>query len=158
MMSANLTGLFNSKASPRPANQENPSSVDPSPDLPIERTHSPSIQDEANLGLQTLCQPPDAVVDVVFVHGLTGNTFNTWYEERARIYWPRDLLRSDIADARVFSFGYNADVTSFWGQTSKNRLGEHAKNLLGDLVREREETDTVYEALRFLLNSKANMQ
>jgi hypothetical protein len=138
-MPSSLKAFFNSRLSTRATSQDSPSSVESASAEPIYAL--------SNLGLQALHRPPVATVDIVFVHGLTGDSFNTWYDEKARIYWPRDLLRSDLADARIFSYGYDADVTSFWGQTSKNRLGEHAQNLLGDLVREREETDTVYASL-----------
>ncbi|KAK2731053.1 hypothetical protein FQN57_003639, partial [Myotisia sp. PD_48] len=43
------------------------------------------------------------------------------------------LLKKDISNARIFTFGYDADVASFWGGASQNRLANHASSLIGDL-------------------------
>lgn len=99
-----------------------------------------------DLGIHIVCEPAEptkAAVDIVFVHGITGDSRATWLDSKSGTFWPETLLGNDILDARIFSFGYDADVSSFWGHVSKNRLREHAQALLGDLVREREETDTV---------------
>jgi hypothetical protein len=103
-------------------------------------------KDSTNLGLRLvgdISQRQDAIVDIVLVHGLTGNSHGTWYDSDSGVHWPSTLLSQDIPDARIFCFGYDADVTSFWGHASRNRLTEHAKALMGDIVREREETNTV---------------
>lgn len=99
-----------------------------------------------NLGLhvvQETAQRRDAIVDIILVHGLTGNSHGTWFDAKSGVHWPSTVLADDVLDARIFCFGYDADITSFWGHSSKNRLAEHAKALMGDVVREREETDTV---------------
>jgi hypothetical protein len=85
----------------------------------------------------------NAIVDIILVHGLTGNSHGTWTDPGTGVHWPSKLLPQDIPDARIFCFGYDADVTSFLGHASRNRLTEHAKSLMGDVVREREDTDTV---------------
>lgn len=103
-------------------------------------------KDTTNLGLRLVGEVSlrqDAVVDIVLVHGLTGNSHGTWFDSNSGVHWPSTLLPQDIPDARIFCFGYDADVTSFWGHASRNRLMEHAKALMGDIVREREETNTV---------------
>lgn len=104
------------------------------------------LKDTTNLGLRLVgevSQRQDAVVDIILVHGLTGNSHGTWFDSNSGVHWPSTLLPQDISDARIFCFGYDADVSSFWGHASRNRLTEHAKALMGDIVREREDTNTV---------------
>jgi hypothetical protein len=107
---------------------------------------STATENATNLGLhivQDTARRQDAIVDIIFVHGLTGNSHGTWFDAKSGVHWPSTILVDDVLDARIFCFGYDADVTSFWGHSSRNRLAEHAKALMGDVVREREETDTV---------------
>lgn len=79
-----------------------------------------------------------ACVDIVFVHGLTGNAYNTWLHEKTGVHWPSKLLRQDIPDSRILSFGYDADVVNIFGGgwASNSRLSNHAESLVGRLVRE----------------------
>jgi hypothetical protein len=98
------------------------------------------------LGLQVLYDPAvlsKSTVDIVFVHGLTGNAYSTWLHKESEMHWPSQILHNEISDARIMVWGYDANVTSFWGHAARNRLGEHAKNLMGDLVHRREETESV---------------
>ncbi|KIM98334.1 hypothetical protein OIDMADRAFT_128525 [Oidiodendron maius Zn] len=104
---------------------------------------STPIQKGQNHGVRLLHQPSvptNTLVDIVFVHGLTGNAYSTWYNEQHALHWPSKLLKDDIPEARIFTFGYDADVASFWGGASQNRLANHAENMLGDLAGEGEET------------------
>ncbi|KAA6407760.1 MAG: hypothetical protein FRX48_08598 [Lasallia pustulata] len=82
--------------------------------------------------------PPAAVVDIVFVHGLTGEPANTWLHTASGMYWPATLLSRDVPNSRILSFGYDGDVVNFWKPTSQNRIGNHALNMLGGLTRLRE--------------------
>lgn len=77
----------------------------------------------------------EATVDIVFVHGLTGNAYKTWLHKDTRVHWPSELLWQDIPDARILSFGYDADIVNFWNPASNSRLSNH---MVGDLVRKRE--------------------
>lgn len=86
----------------------------------VENKHSgqpPSPHGETH-GLRVLYQPPDVsktLVDIVFVHGLTGDSYNTWLEKETQTYWPKDILSVDVPDARILAFGYDADVTKILG-------------------------------------------
>jgi hypothetical protein len=51
--------------------------------------------------------------------------------------WPRDLLPEDAKQARIMTFGYDADVWNFFSATSHSGIIHHALNLLQDLRRER---------------------
>ncbi|KAF3479854.1 WD40/YVTN repeat-like-containing domain [Arthroderma uncinatum] len=98
-------------------------------------------------------EPSKAVVDIVFVHGLTGSSENTWTHPDSNLHWPRQLLKEDIPNARIFTFGYDADVASFWGGASQNRLTNHAENMIKDLVDERSDTKTDDRELLFVAHS-----
>ena len=95
----------------------------------------------------------EASVDIVFVHGLTGNAYNTWLHKDTRVHWPSELLRQDIPDARILSFGYDADIVNFWNPVSNSRLSNHAENMVGDLVRKRERTNTESRKILFVAHS-----
>jgi len=120
--------------------------AEPAAPKPATITTTPAISKGRNLDLRVLHvpQPPcQNVVDIVFVHGVTGNAYDTWRHHGSGTHWPSNLLQNDIPNARIMAWGYDADVVSFWGHAGRNRLGEHAKNLMGDVVRLREDTDTV---------------
>lgn len=77
------------------------------------------------------------------MHGLTGDREKTWTVKGAASPWPRTLLPTKIANARILTFGYDAYVASWQGVVSKNRVGNHAMNLLTALATHREDDDTV---------------
>jgi hypothetical protein len=113
---------------------------------PHAQTSARNITEGSNFGLKMVHEPPalsEPGFDIIFVHGLTGNAYRTWLHKESQVHWPSELLRHDLPDARVMVWGYDANVSSFWGHAAQNRLGEHAKNLMGDLTRHREDTNTV---------------
>jgi len=95
----------------------------------------------------------EASIDIVFVHGLTGNAYTTWLHKETKIYWPSALLKQDIPNARILSFGYDADVIGFWNPVSNSRLSNHAENMVGGLVRKRERTNTQKRKILFVAHS-----
>jgi hypothetical protein len=98
-------------------------------------------------GLRVLHEPPKALVDIVFIHGLTGNSYDTWLEMKSGIYWPTQLLSKDVPDARIMTFGYDADVMKFLGPVGQNNIRDHALNLLGDLAARRAKDESVGSSL-----------
>ncbi|KAL5347666.1 hypothetical protein ACLOAV_007075 [Pseudogymnoascus australis] len=118
-------------------------------------THQ-TIRKGTNFGLQELYAPPPGLtpaVDIIFLHGLTGNAYDTWYHDTAKIYWPNKLLKEDIPDARILAFGYDADVTNWYKAASVNRIGNHAESLLGSVTRFRERTKSENRKLIFVVHS-----
>jgi hypothetical protein len=105
---------------------------------PAEDPEVDSIGENDSLGIKILYNPPRANLDVVFVHGLTGSAYSTWLHKGNGTHWPRDLIKDDIKDARVMTFGYDADVARFWHQTAQDGISGYANDLLGKLARKRQ--------------------
>ncbi|KAI9838418.1 MAG: hypothetical protein M1837_002501 [Sclerophora amabilis] len=88
---------------------------------------------DGSYGMQTLSEPKDALADIVFVHGLTGNRKTTWTDTKTGVFWPVDLLpavlEQDELGARIMTFGYDADVVGLLETASSNRLRDHGKSL-----------------------------
>src|SRR5271170_2834257 len=80
---------------------------------------------------------------IIFVHGLTGDREKTWKAKDATAPWPQTLLPSKVPNARVLTFGYDAYVANWRGMVSKNRIGNHAMNLLTSVATFRENDETV---------------
>ena len=57
---------------------------------------------------------------------------------KSNTFWLKDFLPLDIPNARVMTFGYNADVA--FGNSTADIL-DHAKDLLSSLIDKREEVD-----------------
>ncbi|KAI9793032.1 MAG: hypothetical protein M1816_000930 [Peltula sp. TS41687] len=92
------------------------------------------IGEENSYGMRVLYNPPFAVLDIVLVHGLTGSAYTTWLHEESDVHWPRDLLKNDMADARIMTFGYDADVVNFWTHAAQDGISGYANDLLGSLA------------------------
>ncbi|KAI9774253.1 MAG: hypothetical protein M1840_004147, partial [Geoglossum simile] len=79
----------------------------------------------------------DSGVDIVFVHGLRGNSLRAW--SKGVVCWPRDLLKIDIQDAsydtRIITWGYDSSAANVFSYASKGSIFGHAETLLEDLSR-----------------------
>lgn len=91
-----------------------------------------------SIGLTEVHSSPDPQVDVVFVHGLNGNAYNTWTADNG-IFWPRDLLPIHIGDirCRVLTYGYDANVAAFRDGAGVDFVHHHAENLVARLYTNR---------------------
>ncbi|KAJ9612240.1 hypothetical protein H2200_003837 [Cladophialophora chaetospira] len=90
-----------------------------------------------SFGTDSLTQLFDSIIAV---HGLGGDAFATWTHPKSKKFWLRDFLPQQIPDARIMTFGYNADAA--FGQSTAEIL-DHAKSLLVSLVDKREEHGVV---------------
>ncbi|KAH7329701.1 hypothetical protein B0I35DRAFT_404883 [Stachybotrys elegans] len=104
-------------------------------------------------GLKNCHDPVNAIVDVVFVHGLTGNRETTWTDKASDVFWPAHLLKNDTPNARIMTFGYDADVVHFWSMASQNRIRDHAVNLVNALAQLRERSGTEERPIIFVTHS-----
>lgn len=96
--------------------------------FPLNPLSSPS--DNANVG-----EPYS--VDIVAIHGITGDAFNTWTDPNGKL-WLRDFLPNDLPGIRVFSFGYAAEVVCSLGTGD---FDAYSRSLLEALKRQRREDE-----------------
>ncbi|CAD6593296.1 MAG: hypothetical protein ASARMPREDX12_007021 [Alectoria sarmentosa] len=114
------------------------------------------LKDPDGLGLKVWSEPSvdhGPLVDIVFVHGLTGKRTKTWLADGAALPWPQELLSKKIPEARLLTYGYNADVVYFIKPAGQNTVREHARNLTGDLTDLRLRTSSFQRPLIFVAHS-----
>lgn len=104
-------------------------------------------------GIKVLFEPLDATVDIVFVHGLTGDRERTWTSPVNGVCWPRDLLPTVLPDARVLTFGYDAYVARKHGQIAQIDISHHANDLLNALANERQQYASSNRPILFVVHS-----
>jgi hypothetical protein len=73
------------------------------------------------------------ICSIIFVHGLTGNRETTWTYNKT-LFWPRDLLAKELHNARILTFGYDADVIGLLNIAGSNTIRDHGKSLAQDLA------------------------
>ena len=53
------------------------------------------------------------------------------------VFWPRDYLAQDLPQARVWTYGYNADVVQgVFQANNKNSVSQHGRDLAVKFERE----------------------
>lgn len=132
---------------PAPQNPMSPSSQDLRPTItqPAEELEGAKrfFPDGRTLGLNVLYEPnnvdpEDLKLDILFIHGLTGDAYKTWMKQTgdSEVYWPVDLLPQveGMENARILAFGYDADFVGTH-RIGQNNLHGHAMNLLGGVGR-----------------------
>ncbi|CZR52801.1 uncharacterized protein PAC_02678 [Phialocephala subalpina] len=102
-------------------------------------------------GLLEVHNPENATSDIVFVHGLHGDREKTWTKNS--VFWPQKLLPLDITDARIFSYGYDANIAHFWARPADNRLDTYSNDLFSQLNNRRAETPAANRPLIFVAHS-----
>ncbi|KAK2015395.1 lipa and NB-ARC domain-containing protein [Colletotrichum eremochloae] len=102
---------------------------------------------------------PDAVVDVVLVHGLNGHPEKTWTSSDGKgVFWPADLLPQSLGKTRanILVYGYNADVYKA-GKSHKspsdNFISLHAQTLVANLTLYRKSERTSRNPIIFVAHS-----
>ncbi|KAJ5646829.1 hypothetical protein N7490_003201 [Penicillium lividum] len=104
-------------------------------------------------GIKPLFSPEDGTIDIVFVHGLTGDRDATWTAKDSTEPWPKTLLPSILPTARILTFGYDAYVANWRGVVSQSRIANHAWNLLTSLSSYRENDGTNERSIIFVCHS-----
>ncbi|KAG5969566.1 hypothetical protein E4U58_001340 [Claviceps cyperi] len=107
-------------------------------------------------GLHVLCDPKDAEIDIVAVHGLGGQGFHSWttWDSKARKAkpWLQELLGADIPNARIMAFGYLSDGISF-SYIVRNVVHGQALDLAKLLTARRRRDHTHRRPLFFIAHS-----
>ncbi|OHW99541.1 LipA and NB-ARC domain-containing protein, partial [Colletotrichum incanum] len=102
---------------------------------------------------------PDAIVDVVLVHGLNGDPEKTWTSRDGKgVFWPADLLPQSLGKTRanVLVYGYNADVyttSKSHKSASDNFISQHAQTLVTNLTLYRKSERTSSNPIIFVAHS-----
>ncbi|KAK4452200.1 hypothetical protein QBC34DRAFT_435996 [Podospora aff. communis PSN243] len=106
----------------------------------------------SELGLKTMVEGENSIVDIVAIHGLNGDREKTFTTRSGGVNWLQDLLPIDIPNARILSYGYDSRTHGF-AQKAKERLYDHGILLLEKLQKFREHTSTQERPIIFLAHS-----
>lgn len=80
-----------------------------------------------------VCDGVNSVLDILFIHGLTGSPEDTWISAGAeKEYWPKWLC-GNFSNVAVYTLGYPASVLEKWAKQEMN-LHERANNMLEQLA------------------------
>ncbi len=90
---------------------------------------------------------------VVLVHGLTGHPYGTWSTDDHKVFWPADLLPTNVKNARILVYGYDAAVASFKEGISKDKIHNHAETLVQRLSANRSLEDVTDRPIIFICHS-----
>ena len=104
-------------------------------------------------GLDEFYDPPHSCVDIIFIHGLTGDRERTWTHPDSLEPWPREILPALIPDARTLTYGFDVYVLGHRGPATRNRIGDHARDFLNELVGYRQQSKTLVRPLIFVVHS-----
>ena len=114
----------------KPRSQNNESLDVSSPDRTEKYGLFPMTPTDSSLNVSEVRS--DYLLDIVAIHGITGDAYDTWTHENG-YFWIRDCLPQDFPGARVWSFGYDA---ALWSR-SQGDITSFARSLLNSLTRER---------------------
>ncbi|KAI9745755.1 MAG: hypothetical protein M1835_002582, partial [Candelina submexicana] len=95
-------------------------------------------------GIHELYSCEDPLIDIVAIHGLNGHPLKSWTttkheQDSPPQSWLSDpeLLPRALKQARILTWGYNANVTFLLGATSSDRILNHAQTLIAQLEADR---------------------
>ncbi len=112
---------------------------------PLEQTDCSALEKPSAssfpCGIKVWHDCSNAIVDICFIHGLTGDRDTTWTVRGQSQPWPKTLLPAVFEEARILTYGYDAYIVRP-SVASKNRLRDHANNLLTDLCNVRHDASS----------------
>jgi len=77
----------------------------------------------------------DALLDVIFLHGLGGSLTDTWTTSSG-VFWPKEWLAPQLPQTRIFAVGYPATMLKVGSSANKMRISDHAGTILDYLEAE----------------------
>jgi pimeloyl-ACP methyl ester carboxylesterase len=94
-------------------------------------------------------------VSIIAVHGLGGDSYNTWTDSESGKLWLRDLLplSKGFGNARIMTFGYDARPWLKPGNKTSARSFTFAESLLADIRSMRTTTNTRGKPIMFIGHS-----
>ncbi|VUC28138.1 unnamed protein product [Clonostachys rosea] len=81
----------------------------------VERRNNVEVVSKGPLGLHLLHASPEPLIDLIFVHGLKGDSIKTWTRNGdLKTYWPQAWLPMEdgLKNTEIFTFGYDSNWTS----------------------------------------------
>ena len=75
-----------------------------------------------------VCKGTAPILDVIFVHGLTGDPQQTWSVDESGEFWP-EWLCTDVDELSIYTLGYPADLFEKWAKKEMDMF-ERAGNVL----------------------------
>jgi hypothetical protein len=83
--------------------------------------------------ISKVCGGAGTVLDILFIHGLTGDPFDTWTTTGVdKQYWPKWICEA-FPEVSVYTLGYPASLLEKWARSEMN-LHERANNMLEQLA------------------------
>ncbi|KAI0424659.1 ribonuclease-like protein p/mrp subunit [Xylaria sp. FL1042] len=94
-------------------------------------------------------------IDIVAVHGINGDAFNTFSTKSNNRFWlgDHDMLPRDVKNSRIMTYRYPASVATLFGGTSSDRILQHAQTMIAELVADRELEDATERPIVFICHS-----
>ncbi|KAI1751951.1 ribonuclease-like protein p/mrp subunit [Xylaria castorea] len=94
-------------------------------------------------------------IDIVAVHGINGDAFNTFSSKSNNRFWlgDHDMLPRDVKNSRIMTYRYPASVATILGGTSSDRILQHAQTMIAELVADRELEDATERPIIFVCHS-----
>lgn len=118
-------------------NTNKSATLDANSNSPRPSTSEP-ISKVDELDFLELASGTDPIVDIVAIHGLQGHRERTWTTDQGSL-WLRDFLPTDLSNARVLTYGYDADARSH-ECVSTQTMRRHADGFAKALSRKRKVT------------------
>ncbi|KAI0437710.1 ribonuclease-like protein p/mrp subunit [Xylaria telfairii] len=119
---------------------------------------TPPIGDADNDGGPTLTEVyrgENPEIDIVAVHGINGDAFNTFSSKSNNRFWlgDDDMLPRDVKNSRIMTYRYPASVAKLLGGTSSDRILQHAHTMIAELVADRELENATERPIIFVCHS-----
>lgn len=77
---------------------------------------------------EQVCSDDKCLVDIVFIHGLTGSATDTWSVDETDGFWPI-WLNEELEHISIYSIGYPASMFAKWAKNEMD-IFERATNVL----------------------------